>query len=178
VYNGVRRIPNISKYYLINDRIREKELRVLTGEGENLGVMATQEALSAARQRGQDLVLIAPEAKPPVAKILDFNKFLYQENKKRAASKAKSKKSELKEVRIGPSTGDGDVQRWLDRAVEWINEGNRVKVSVSMRGRENLYPNLAFDKINKFKEGLAETAKPEGEARQMGNIISIVFVTK
>ncbi len=169
---------NISRFYLINEKIREKELRVITGDGENLGVITTEKALQEAKARGLDLVLIANESQPPVAKILDFNKFLYQENKKKSASKAKSKKSELKEVRIGPSVGAGDVQRYLTRAIEWLNDGNRVKVTVSMRGRENLFPDKGFEKIDQFIKGLEEVAKPEDSAKHIGNMISVVFITK
>lgn len=141
-------------------------------------MVPTQRALEIARSRGEDLVLIAPESQPPVAKILDFNKFLYQENKKKSAAKSKSKKSELKEIRIGPSTGEGDVQRHLARAIDWLEEGNRVKVTITMRGRENLYPNLAFDKIGRFAESLSEKAKVESAARHMGNMVSAVFISK
>jgi translation initiation factor IF-3 len=122
--------------------------------------------------------LIATELQPPVAKILDFNKFLYQENKKKSAAKAKSKRSELKEVRIGPSVGSGDVQRYLTRSKEWLADGNRVKVTVSMRGRENLFPEKAFEKIELFTQGLEEVAKPEDMPRRMGNMVSLVFIAK
>lgn len=143
-----------------------------------MGVIPTHQALAEAKTRGLDLVLIATETQPPVAKILDFNKFLYQENKKKSAAKAKSKKSELKEVRIGPSVGMGDVQRYLTRAKEWLEDGNRVKVTVSMRGRENLFPDKAFEKVALFTEGLEEVAKPEDVAKRLGNMISIVFIAK
>lgn len=141
-------------------------------------MISTQEAISEARKRGLDLVLIASESKPAVAKILDFNKFLYQENKKKSAAKAKSKKSEIKGIKIGPSTGEGDIKRHLERAFEWIEDGNRVKVVVTMRGRENLYPERAFDKIDKFAEELKEVAKAEDTPKRMGNTVSLIFVAK
>lgn len=168
----------IDRYYELNNRIKAVELRIITGEGENLGVMKTQDALNLAREKGLDLIVITPNSVPPVAKILDFKKFLYQERKKKSTAKVKSKKSELKEIKLGPYTGEGDVTRWVERAKEFLEEGNRVKVTVTLRGRENLYPDLGFAKINKFQEALSAEARQESETKQSGNIISTVFVSK
>ncbi len=151
-------------------------MRVITGEGENLGVMKTSDALNLARGKELDLIVVTPNSVPPVAKLLDFKKFLYLEKKKK--STVKSRKSGLKEIKMGPSTGEGDVNRQIERAKEFISEGNRVKVTITLRGRENLYPDIAFDKIRKFQAALEETAKPEADARQMGNMISMVLVAK
>lgn len=125
-----------------------------------------------------DLVVISPNAVPPVAKILDFRKFLYQEKKEKTKSKVRSKKSEVKEIRFKPFTGEGDINWQIDRAKEWISEGNRVKVWVAMRGREGAHPEICFEKLKKFEAGLAEVAKIEGKAEQKGNIVSAVFLPK
>ena len=172
------RVISIKKYYSINEKIRAKELRVISDEGENLGVLPTQEALKLAREKELDLVLIAPAINPPVAKILEFNKFLYEERKKKSAAKTKSKKSELKELRFGPTTDEGDVSRLIYRAKEFIEDGNRVKISVVLRGRENLYPEIGFEKIKRVESDLSQIAKTESEPKKMGNTISMVFVRK
>jgi translation initiation factor IF-3 len=138
----------------------------------------TSEALRKAREVELDLVLLAPNVEPPVAKIMDFAKFLYTERKKKAQSKAKAKKSELKEFRFGPTIGTGDLNTRIDRSKEFIQDGNRVKVTVLMKGREGMFPEVAFDRLKKFEEGLKEIAKPEAEPKRIGKMISVVFVAK
>ena len=123
-----------------------------------------------------DLVVIAEKAQPPVAKILDFNKFLYDERKKASVIKAKSKKSELKEFVFGPTIGTGDIQFRVERTKEFLEDGNRVKITVKLKGRENEHPEVGYDKIKKFIEELKEVAKTEAEPRRMGNMITVTFV--
>jgi len=151
-------------------------MRVITNDGENLGVISKQEALQIAGDRGLDLVLIGPNADPPVAKILDFTKFLYEEKKKKSGSKGK--KSELKELRFGPTTGEGDINRHIKRATEFIDDGNRVKINVVLKGREMMYPDLAFEKVNRIINELSEVARPEAETKQQGNSIFVIIVPK
>ncbi|OGC46062.1 translation initiation factor IF-3 [candidate division WWE3 bacterium RIFCSPHIGHO2_12_FULL_38_15] len=162
-------------YYRINERIRSPQLRVITGTGENLGVMSTADALKLAKEKELDLVLISEQANPPVAKILEYNKFLYEERKKTSAVKAKAKKSELKEFVFGPTIGEGDIAIRVERSKEFIKEGNRVKISVKLKGREAEYPDLGFEKIKRFQEELADVAKLESEPRRNGKIISATF---
>ncbi len=99
--------------------------------------MKTTDAIKKALELDMDLVLIVETANPPVAKILEFHKFMYEERKKLSAAKAKSKKSELKEFRFGPTIGSGDLEKKMERARGFLKEGNRVKVTVKMKGREN-----------------------------------------
>lgn len=168
----------MSKRYQLNNTIRAKELRVIGGEGENLGVIPTMEALKKAREQDLDLVVIAEGAKPPVAKILDFNKFLYEENKKSSAAKAKSKKSELKEFRLGPNIGEGDLQIRVKRAREFLEDGNRVKFTVQLRGREKAFPDVAIEKLEIIEKALADIAKTEGGIKKVPNDIRATFVRK
>jgi translation initiation factor IF-3 len=163
--------------HIINERIRAQKLMVIS-EGKSLGVMSRDDALKLAMEKGLDLVLIAPTSEPPVAKILDYNKFLYEERKKKSQAKAHSKKSELKELRISSSMGEGDVKTRIERAKEFILEGNRVKVSAYLRGREAAYPEFVFEKFAKITKELEEVAKPEGDIKQNGKEISIVYVKK
>lgn len=151
-------------------------LRVITVDGENLGVLKTEEALRAAEERELDLVLITEGANPPVAKILDFNKFLYDERKKSSAAKAKSKKSELKEFVFGPTIGESDIQVRISRSREFLEDGNRVKITIKLKGREAQYPQLGFEKIERFTKELKDLAKPESAPRLMGNIINVTYV--
>ena len=125
-----------------------------------------------------DLLLIAPNIAPPVARIVDFNKFLYDENRKERANKAKSKKSEIKELRLTPMTDEGDIKRFIKRGLEFLSEGDKVKISVKMRGRQMAHPEVAREKLAKVQAGLVEKAKLESEPKVMGNVISAVFVLK
>jgi translation initiation factor IF-3 len=132
--------------------------------------------VQAAKKQGLDLVLIAPNSNPPVAKILDFSKFLYEEKKKKSGSKGK--KSELKELKFGPNTGEGDILRYIDRAKEFIGDANRVKVNVIMRGRQQMYPELAFEKLDRIIGELSEIAKSEAEPKRQGNSVFVILVPK
>lgn len=152
------------------------EVRVIGEKGENLGILKTVEAVALAKEKDLDLILISENANPPVAKILDFNKYLYEERKKFSSAKAKSKKSELKEFRFGPTIGESDLTTRVQRAKEFIKDGNRVKVSIKLKGREAAYPQIGYEKVKKFTSELSEVAKSEGEPRLIGNIISIVYV--
>lgn len=131
-----------------------------------------------AQEKDLDLLLVSPNAVPPVAKIVNFSKFLYEENKKKREAKSKSKKSELKEFRFGPSVGEGDINRYAQRTSEFVKEGNRVKICVKMKGREMLFPQVGFDKIKKIEELIKNDAKLEAPAKQMGNMILAIFLPK
>ena len=153
-------------------------MRVISSTGENLGVLTKSEALRKAEEDGLDLVIIAETAVPPVAKILDFKKYLYEENKKRSAAKAKSKKSELKELKIGATTSQGDINQRISRAIEFLKDGNKVKFSVTMSGRQNLFPEEAKKKLQIVIDALKDIAKMEDEPKRIGSTFWTVFVSK
>ncbi len=119
----------------INHQIRASELRVIGPEGENFGVISLSEALRRAGEASLDLIEISPTANPPVAKIMDYGKFQYTENKKEKASKAKSKTTEIKSIQVKIGTGDHDLELKAKKASEWLSEGHRVKVDLFVSGR-------------------------------------------
>lgn len=160
----------------VNFWIKSQELRVIDEEGNNVGVLNKKEALDLAKARELDLVVISPKAVPPVARILDYNKFLYEERKKASASKAKSKKSELKEFRFGPTIGEGDLNQRIERAREFIEDNNRVKFTIRLKGREMKYPEIAFEKIGIITNALSEVARTEQQPKQSGNRVEAIFV--
>ena len=143
-----------------------------------MGVLNTREALDLARKDEMDLVLVVPNANPPVAKIVEFTKFLYEEKKKASASKAKSKKTDVKEFWLSPTTDEGDIQRFVKRAKEFIEDGDKVKITVKMRGRQAMFPEVAYAKIKIIEKELLEVAKMESDPKRMGNIISAIFTGK
>ncbi len=167
----------MSKYYQTNERIKSDKLRVIKGE-ENLGEMSTKAALELAKKENLDLVVIVETANPPVAKILDLNKFLYEEKKKSSASKAKSKKSELKEFRFGPNIGQGDLDNRIERAAEFLRENNRVQFTIQLKGREQAHPQVAYNKLEEVEKALKDIGRMESEPKKMGNKIMVTFVRK
>lgn len=146
--------------------------------GENLGVMETRKALQLAEEQELDVVVITENANPPVAKLVDFNKFLYAERKKQSDAKGKSKQTELKELRLSTTISEGDIKQRVNRAVEFLEEGNVVKVSLMMKGRQAMFPQVAQEKIAQFIKLLEPYAKVESAPKRMGNTLSVTFVRK
>jgi len=140
--------------------------------------MKKNEAIDLARKEEMDLVLMVPHANPPVTKIVDFTKFLYEEKKKASSAKSKSRKTDIKELRLGPTTGSGDIQRFVKRARDFIDDGDKVKITVKMKGREAMFPEVAVDKIKTIEKELIDVAKMENEPKRAGNIIWAIFVGK
>jgi len=129
----------------INEQIRAREVRLIRDEGEPQGIMSVSEALELAREAGLDLVEIAPQAVPPVVKILNFGKFRFENEKKQRDSKKKQKLLKLKEIRMQPKIDDHDLDFKSKHIKEFLSEGNKVKVTIRFRGRELAHTELGFD---------------------------------
>ena len=143
--------PRIDKRTKINDAIRAKELRVIGAEGENLGVLTREEALKAADDANLDLIEISPNAKPPVAKIIDYGQYRYETKRKASEVKAKSHVTETKSVQVKIGTGEHDQQLKAKRAAEWLNEGHRVKVDLFLWGRyKYMEPAFLKERLERF----------------------------
>ena len=168
----------INKNYTINERIKSPELRVIGPTGENFGVISKIEALKKAEEYELDLVLLVETATPPVAKIIDFNKFLYEERKKESAAKARSKKSEVKQLNLSIGIGEGDIQQRIVRAKEFLADNNKVKFVLKLRGRQLSNPDLGFAKINRVIKDLEEVGKPESEAKIINNLLTVTIIKK
>ncbi len=156
------------KFYRTNDRIIATELRVLDWEGKQIGVLSRQEALERSREEGLDLVEIAPAAKPPVARIIDFKKFLYQEEKKKREEKKKAKTSETKEVRLGPFMDDHDLSVMVKRAKEFLEANDKVKLVVRFSGRQITHPEFGQQVMGKAIESLKDLSKVDKESHFEG----------
>ncbi|MFH1295317.1 MAG: translation initiation factor IF-3 [bacterium] len=162
----------------MNHRIKHPQLRVISATGENLGVIDTREALRLAQEQDLDVVVITENAVPPVAKITDFNKFLYAQRKKASEAKGKSKQTELKELRLSTTISEGDMQQRVNRATEFLQEGHLVKVGLMMKGRQAMFPQVAQEKIAKFIELMSPVARVESEPKRTGNTISVTLIRK
>lgn len=148
----------------VNHQIKAPELRVVTAEGENLGVLSLQDALKAANAKGLDLIEISPTAVPPVAKIMDYGKFLYDEKKKQKVAKSKTQTTEIKSIQVKIATGDHDLELKAKKISEWLAEGNRVKVDLFLSGRAK-YMNLEFLKtrLDRIMKLITVDFKTSGE---------------
>ena len=156
-----------------NDRIRASEVRVIGPEGTNLGVMPPRKALQLAQKVGLDLIEISPGAKPPVCRILDFCKFLYEESKKQKESKTTT--SKLKEIKLRIGIDSHDFETKLRRAEGFLYNGNKVKLSLQFRGRENEHPELGVERINQARDELSGVSSADGEARHVGRQVTLIL---
>ena len=147
-------------------------------DGEQLGVMKTQDAINVAKDRKMDLVEIAPNNNPPVCKIIDYGKFKYQEQKKKNEAKKKQKVIETKELKIRPGTGEHDYQVKIKNAQKFLKEGNRVKFSLRFKGREMEHSNLGIDMLKRVKSDLEEHIRVEMEPKIEGRQAFLVVAPK
>ena len=151
---------NMKNQYRINEQIRVREVRIV-GDGDST-VVPTREALDMARNQGVDLVEISPNANPPVCRLIDYSKFLYQQKKRQKEMKAKQVKVEVKEIRFGPQTDEHDYQFKLKHAMEFLQEGNKVRAYVFFRGRSILFKEQGEVLLLRFANDLEEYGKVEG----------------
>jgi translation initiation factor IF-3 len=154
-----KRKEDTRKFYRVNERIFASTLRVLDTEGKQIGILSKFEALENARSQELDLVEIAPMAKPPVAKIIDFKKFLYQEEKKKREEKRKAKTSETKEIRLGPFMSDNDLGVSIRRVREFLEAGDKVRLVVSFSGRQITHPEFGHRILDKVLESISDISK-------------------
>ncbi|MFH1407656.1 MAG: translation initiation factor IF-3 [Patescibacteria group bacterium] len=166
------------KRYLINHQIKAQEVRLISETGENLGIMKSHEALKKALDASLDLVEISPGAKPPICKVLDFNKFQYQEKVKERESNKKIHKTGTKEFRFGPYIGSNDLLNKAERAREFIKDKNKVRLSVVFKGREKAHPEIGEEKIKKFIAHLGDLIKIENDVEYKGGVMSALVAPK
>jgi translation initiation factor IF-3 len=170
-----KRKEDTRKFYRVNERIFAPTLRVLDTDGKQIGILSKFEALSKARSEELDLVEVAPMAKPPVAKIIDFKKFLYQEEKKKREEKKKAKTSETKEIRLGPFMSDNDLGVMVRRSREFLEAGDKVRLVVSFSGRQITHPEFGHRILDKVLESLSDISKLDRERRLEGKkLIALV----
>ncbi|ETF02091.1 translation initiation factor IF-3 [Advenella kashmirensis W13003] len=160
----------------INAEIRIPEVRLIGVDGEQLGIVKTVEALRLAEQEGIDLVEIAPNAEPPVCRIMDYGKFKYQEQKRQQEAKAKQKIIQVKEVKFRPATDEGDYQVKLRNLKRFIEDGDKAKVTLRFRGREMAHQELGMRVLERVRDDMAELvqveAMPKLEGRQMVMVLA------
>ena len=162
----------------MNDRIRAKEIRVIDDQDNHLGLMSPQQALEMARQRHLDLVEVAPQAVPPVCRIIDFGKFLYEQKKRAHEAKKKQVVIEVKEIKFRPGTDDHDYNFKMRHAQEILRDGNKVKATVRFRGREITHKELGAQLLDRLATDLADIGVVEFRPRVEGMQMMVIFAPK
>jgi translation initiation factor IF-3 len=163
---------------MINEQIKDKEVRLVSEDGEQLGVMSSREALKMAMDAELDLVKIAPMAKPPVCKIIDYGKYRYELTRKEKEAKKKQKNVELKEVRLSPNIDTNDLNTKVNNAKKFITKGNKVKVTLRFRGREMAHVHQSKHILDDFAVLLEDVASIEKPAKLEGRNMSMVLTEK
>ena len=175
----VWRCLTISKQELqINEEIRDKEVRVIGADGAQLGIMSARDALNLAAEKNLDLVKIAPQAQPPVCKIIDYGKYRFEQAKREKEAKKNQRVVETKEIRLSLNIDTHDFETKQNHATRFIGEGNKVKVSIRFRGREMGHPELGADIMKRFAEALADVANVEKPAKLEGRNMLMFLAPK
>jgi len=163
---------------LINEEIKAPEVRLISEKGEQLGIMSSEEALKIAEAAESDLILIAPQAKPPVCRIMDYSKYRYEQSRKERDAKKKQKTVEVKEIRFSPNIDTNDQNTKANSARKFLEKGNRVKVSLRFRGREMTHINETKGVLDRFTEALQDVSVVDKPAKMEGRNMSIVLAPK
>ena len=162
----------------LNEEIRDKEVRLIGSKGEQLGIMASAEALKIADEQGLDLVKISPQATPPVCKLMNYGKYRFEQSKREKEARKNQHVVEVKEIRMSPGIDVGDFNTKLKNAQKFIANGNRVKVSVRFRGREMAHTDIGRELLSRFAEQCAEVATLDKSAKMEGRMMSIFLSPK
>lgn len=163
---------------MINEQIRDREVRLIGSNGEQLGIMSAREALKIAEEADLDLVKIAPKAKPPVCKIIDYGKYRYELARKEKEAKKKQKTVEIKEIRLSPNIEANDLNTKVNAAKKFISKGNKVKITLRFRGREMAHMAESRHILDDFAAELSDIAVVEKAPKQEGRTLSIVLAEK
>ncbi|MCQ2491716.1 MAG: translation initiation factor IF-3 [Lachnospiraceae bacterium] len=153
---------------MINEQIRDKEVRVVTADGKQLGIMSARDAMKLAKEAELDLVKIAPKAKPPVCKIINYGKYKYEMTRREKEAKKKQKTVEIKEIRLSPNIDTNDLNTKVNNARKFLSKGNRVKVTLRFRGREMAHVNSSKVILDQFAEQLSDCAVVDKPAKLEG----------
>ncbi len=163
---------------MINEEIRDKEVRVIGEAGQQLGIMSAREALQLAEEAGLDLVKIAPTAQPPVCRIVDYGKFKYEQIRKEKEAKKKQKVTEVKEIRLSPNIDTNDLNTKMKAARKFLAKGDRVKVTLRFRGREMAHMNTSKHILDDFAENLSDVATVEKAPKVEGRSMTMFLTEK
>ena len=163
---------------MINEQIRDKEVRLIGSDGEQLGIMSAKEAMFKAQEAGLDLVKIAPQAKPPVCKIIDYGKYRYELARKEKEAKKKQKVIDIKEIRLSPNIDTNDLNTKIGAARKFLTKGDRVKITLRFRGREMAHMNNSKHILDDFAEALSDVCVVEKAPKVEGRSMTMFLTEK
>ena len=169
------RYTTIKDQHQINENIRDREVRVISATGEQLGIMSAREALRIAEEEGLDLVKISPNANPPVCKIMNYGKFKFEQAKREKENRKNQKVVELKEIYLSMTIDVGDLNVKAKKTVELLGDGNKVKVSIRMRGRQQAHASMGVDVMRRFFDMLGGKAVMDKEPKTEGRNIFMIL---
>ena len=162
----------------MNERIRAREVRLIDESGAQVGVVPIQDALRVARERELDLIEVAPNAQPPVCRIMDYGKHKYERAKREREARKKQRATEVRLLRLKPQIGQHDLEIKLRKLRELLGEGNKVRISLRFRGREMSRPELGAELLNRVAEELSDVAQVEGDLRREGRLMNMMVAPK
>ena len=162
----------------VNERIRAREIRVVDDEGKQVGIMPPYEAIKIARERGLDLVEVSPMANPPVCRIINYGKYLYQQSKREHEARKNQRSIELKEVKFRPRTGAHDFETKRNQIARFLEEGSKVKATVMFRGREMAHRNLGWEMMDRLVKELGDLVVVENRPKQEGPNLTAILAPK
>lgn len=171
-------MKNINKDFSINENIREKEIRVISDDGSQLGVISSAEAKRLADEKDLDLVMISPNAKPPVCKIMNYGKFIYEQSKKEKEAKKKQKIVSIKEIRVSLTIEEHDIEIKAKNAKKFLLDGDKVKITVRFRGREMELSHLGQKILDNFQSKLEDVSVVEKPSKKEGRNMTMVLGPK
>lgn len=175
-YSGGRRRYDRGNYVRKNERIRAREVRLIGSDGKQIGVVSRDDALSAAKKMGLDLVEISANARPPVCRILDFGKYMYEQSKKQKENKSRgTSSSKIKEVKFRVRTEEHDYMTKLRHGEEFLYKGNKLKLSLMFRGRENEHKNLGLEVVAKAAKDLSHVGQADAEPKLSGRHVNLIM---
>lgn len=162
----------------INENITAQEVRLIGAEGEQIGIVSIQEALAAAEEAKLDLVEISPDAEPPVCRVMDYGKHIFEKKKQQAAARKNQKQVQIKEVKFRPGTEDGDYKVKLRNLIRFLSEGDKAKVSLRFRGREMAHQELGMELLKRVEADLLEYGTVEQHPKMEGRQLMMVLAPK
>jgi translation initiation factor IF-3 len=173
--NQTREVNQIAKRINVNHKIRAREVRLIDQDGNQVGVVSRQQALETANSAGLDLVEVAPQANPPVCRVMDYGRYKYQQSKKLQEAKKRSASYQIKEVKVRPNTGEHDLEVKLRHIRRFLENGDKVKVSLMFRGREMVYTDQGVDLLNQIVDMTSDIAVVEQQTRREGRQMFMVL---
>jgi len=168
-------VTNIIKELRVNERIKGREVRVVGEKGEQLGILTVAQAIETASRHNLDLVEVAPTAVPPVCRLMDYGKYKYEQTKKEREAKKNQKQSLLREIRLRPKIGEHDFEAKARTAYKLLEDGDKVKVTIMFRGRENAHPELGVKLIGRMSERLKDVSSVEKDAVREGGRLHAIL---